>query len=176
MREVTHTTTLPFDAHTVFDWFKNLDENYIQWHPIAHQQFEWLTQKPIGEGTLFYFVENIKGHQHKITMRIAEYKEDIKLSFAMVKIQVYSKYLPIWFLTILSSLFQITLNITHQFEANTPESVTIITRQTTGSHLPVFGVLVDWVLELLVFPSQDQQSHVAEEWEYIERELASRRK
>ena len=109
-------------------------------------------------------------------MRITEYKEDIKLSFAMVKIQVYSKYLPTWFLTILSSLFRIKLNITHQFEATTPESVTIITRQTVGSHLPVFSVLVDWMLESFVLPSQDQQSHVAEEWAYMELELASRRK
>ncbi len=176
MREVTHTTTLPFDVHTVFGWFKNLDENYIQWHPVAHQKFEWLTQKPVGEGTLFYFVENIKGHQHKITMKITEYKEDVKLSFTLVKIQAHTKYLPAWFLTILSSLFRIKLYITHQFDSRTPESVTVLTRQTMGSQLPVFGVLVDWGIESFILHTLDQQSHVAEEWEYMERELASRRK
>ncbi len=175
MREITHTTTLPFSAHTVFDWFKNLDENYIKWHPVAHQNFEWLSQKPIGEGSLFYFVENIKGHQHKITMRITEYREDAKLSFDSVRIQVYSRFLPTWLMSLFISLFKIKLHITHKFESNPSEFVTTIsTYQTMGSYMPVCGTLVDWVIESFIFPSQDYQDHVAEEGEYMKQDLESK--
>jgi hypothetical protein len=44
MRGIIHKTTLPFDVHSVFGWFINLDENYIQLHPVVHKRFEWLTQ------------------------------------------------------------------------------------------------------------------------------------
>lgn len=176
MREITHTITLPFDVHTVFEWFKNLEENYIQWHPVAHQQFEWLTEKPVREGTQFSFVESIKKHQHKITARITDYKEDRRFSWASMKIQVRSKYLPPWLLTVFGFLFRVRLNVTHLFEDDTSGGVTVTTRQRVGSQLAVFGRFVDLMMDALVLNPHDHQSHVAEEWEYIKRELTCRHK
>jgi hypothetical protein len=176
MREITHTIILPFDVHTVFGWFKNLDENYIQWHPVAHQQFKWLTEKPVGEGTRFYFVESIKDHQHKITARITDYKEDRTFSWASMKIQVRSKYLPTWLLTVFGFLFRVRLIVTHLFEENISGGVTVTTHQKVGSQLAVFGGFVDRMMDALVLHPHDHQSHVAEELGYMERELARRNK
>ncbi|MBT8340897.1 MAG: hypothetical protein HKP58_06150 [Desulfatitalea sp.] len=174
MREITHTITLPFDVRTVFEWFKNLEKNYIQWHPVAHQHFEWLTEGPVREGTRFSFVERIKKHQHKITARITDYKKDEKFSWASIKIQAHSKYLPDWLLTVFCFLFRVRLNVTHLFEDGPLGGATITTRQQVGSQLAVFGRCVDFMMDALVLNPHDHQSHVAEEWEYMGRELAYR--
>lgn len=53
MRELKHKLTISTPVQSAFDWFKNFDENYVKWHPIAHQQFKWLSDKPITKGSLF---------------------------------------------------------------------------------------------------------------------------
>lgn len=84
MRILENEINLSVQVSTAFTWFKDLDKNYVKWHPPTHQDFVWLSDKPIIKSSRFCFEEDIKGHKHKMLMEISEYVENEKLFFISV--------------------------------------------------------------------------------------------
>ena len=152
---------------TAFKWFENLEKNYLRWHPNAHKEFVWLSSKPIKKGSRFYFVENIKGHKHKMLMEVSEYVENSKLSFLSIRIQVTSKIFPDQFLSLLSSLFKIKIEMNRIFQSISENSTIIHTTHKFGCHLPVINTLVEWFIDTFIFSSIDHANHMKEEGEYM---------
>ncbi len=55
----------------IWDFFKNLEKNYIDWHPDDHKKFVW-DGKPMQTGSKWYGEEMIHGHLFKLNGRIGE--------------------------------------------------------------------------------------------------------
>ncbi|MBU1052568.1 MAG: hypothetical protein KKC46_01925 [Proteobacteria bacterium] len=82
MRIINYKETIEAPVSRVFDWFMNLDENYIKWYPDSHKDFKWLSPKPIIKGSVFKLEEEFDGHVHQMIMKITEFQKDKRLSFA----------------------------------------------------------------------------------------------
>ena len=55
----------------IWDFFTNLEKNYIDWHPIDHKKFIW-TGKPMEKGSKWYAEEMVHGHLFKLKGIIGE--------------------------------------------------------------------------------------------------------
>jgi hypothetical protein len=174
MRELKHQLTIAATLSVTFDWFKNLDENYIRWHPEAHQKFEWLSGKPIRRGSIFSFEENIRGHHHKMLMQVTEYEENMRLSFSSIKIQTISVSPPLKLISFLGSLFRIKMEMTRIFESTSENTTTIYTTHKLGSKIPFIGKIVDWIIEHIIFTSKYHLEHIAEEGHYMKLNLETK--
>jgi len=169
VRELKHKQTISVPAYVVFNWFKNLDEHYIEWHPIAHRKFEWLSEKPVGTGSRFSFEENINGHEHKLLMEVIEYDENRKIAFSSIKIEGKSKLLPAWVMRFLSSIFKVRIEMKRIFEESTNSSTTIYTTHKLGAHIPIISKLVELMIDIVIFPSNDHLKHINEEGMYMKK-------
>jgi hypothetical protein len=89
MRVINHKETVEAPVSHVFDWFVNLDKNYIKWHPSTHKDFQWLSEEPVAKGSTFKFEEESDGHAHQMIMKITEFQKDQHLSFASEHIMVF---------------------------------------------------------------------------------------
>jgi hypothetical protein len=173
MRIIENELNISAPAGNAFNWFKDLDKNYLKWHPRAHKSFVWLSDKPIGEGSRFSFEENIKGHKHKMLMEVSEYVENEKLSFLSRKIEVSSNIFPDRFLSYLSSLFRIRIEMIRTFKSLSANSTKIHTIHRLGSDFPVIGALIEWFINIFIFSSKDHELHLKEEGEYMKINLES---
>lgn len=171
MRILENELNLSAPVSTAFNWFKDLDKNYLKWHPPTHKNFVWLSDKPIGKGSRFSFEENVKGNKHKMLMEVSEYIENKKLSFVSLKIQVKSDIFPDRFLTYLSSFFRIRIEMNRTFVSVSENSTKIHTIQRFGSKLPVIGTLIEWWINIFIFSSKYHELHMKEEGEYMKMNL-----
>ena len=163
MRVINHSHSIGVSSDRAFNWFTNLDKNYITWHPDSHINFQWLSGKPVKEGSTFIFEEQIRRHKHKMLMKISDFAENQRLSFSSIKIEMNSKYLPGWLISILISLFRIKLEMHRLFEAENEQLTTIRLTQKFGSQIPVIDKLVDFVTERFIFSSKSHFEHIEEE-------------
>jgi hypothetical protein len=171
MRILENELNISVPVSAAFNWFKDLDKNYLKWHPPTHKNFVWLSDKPIGKGSRFSFEENIKGNNHKMFMEVSEYIENEKLSFVSHKIQVSSDIFPDRLLTYLSSFFRIRIEINRTFESVSKNSTKILTTHRFGSNFPVIGALIEWCINIFIFSSKNHELHVKEEGEYMKMNL-----
>lgn len=153
--------SVPTDV--AFQWFKDLDKNYVNWHPPTHLKFAWLTEKPIGKDSKFYFEENINGHKHKMFMKVTEYIENEKLSFSSIKIQVISKLFPDRFMSFFSSFFRVRMEMERIFKPISETSTIIYTTHKLGCHLPIIGFLAEWFINTFIFSNKHHAEHMKEE-------------
>ncbi len=49
----------------IWNFFINLEKNYIDWHPEDHKMFKWIG-KPMESGTKWYAEEMVHGHLFKL--------------------------------------------------------------------------------------------------------------
>ena len=54
----------------IFDWFKNLDKNFTEWHP-NHKKFVKITGC-MDEGDVVYFEEQVDGKWYKIKCKVTK--------------------------------------------------------------------------------------------------------
>jgi hypothetical protein len=167
MRILENELDISTPVGKAFNWFKDLDKNYLKWHPPTHKNFVWLSDKPIAKGSRFSFEENINGNNHKMVMEVSEYIENKKLAFVSLKIQVDSNIFPARFMRSLSSFFRIRMEMNRTFESVSENSTKIHTTHRFGSNLPVIGTLIDWCINTFIFSSQDHELHMKEEGEYM---------
>ncbi|MCF8044198.1 MAG: hypothetical protein K9K65_16245 [Desulfarculaceae bacterium] len=173
MRIIEDELNISVPVSTAFNWFKDLDKNYLKWHPPTHENFVWLSDKPIGKGSRFSFEESIKGNKHKMLMEVSEYIENKKLSFVSLKIEVESDIFPDRFLTCLSSLFRIRIEMIRTFASVSENSTKIHTTHRFGSNFPVIGTLIETFINIFVFSSKNHELHMKEEGEYMKMNLES---
>ena len=171
MRILENELKLSVPISIAFTWFKDLDKNYLKWHPPTHHDFVWLSDKPIGKGSQFYFEEDIQGHNHKMLMEISEYVENVKLSFFSVRIQAKSKIVPDRFMSFLSSLFRIRIEISRTFKSVSENSTIIYTTHRFGCHIPLISKLVERFIDTFIFSSKYHENHMEEENEYMKSSL-----
>lgn len=55
----------------IWDFFYNLEGNYIDWHPEDHKLFHWIG-KPMSAGSKWYAEEMMHGHLFKLSGNIGE--------------------------------------------------------------------------------------------------------
>ena len=163
MRILNYSHTIAVSTEQVFDWFKNLDKNYIKWHPATHKYFQWLTGKPIKKGAIFRFEEQIEEHTHKMVMKVSEYIENKRLSFSSLRIYHESNYIPHWLLTAFILFFRIKMEMIRSFEEDVKNLTTIHIIHKFGSPLPVIGNLIDWITEHFIISSKKHLEHIKEE-------------
>ena len=68
---LTDTIEIKSSPEDIWSFFVNLEENYIDWHPIDHKKFVW-TGKPMEQGTRWYAEEMVHGHLFKLKGTIGE--------------------------------------------------------------------------------------------------------
>jgi hypothetical protein len=139
MRIINNELYISAPIDTVFSWFKDLDKNYFKWHPSTHQEFVWLSGKPIDKGTKFYFREDIEGHKHTLFMVFTEYVENKRLSFVSESIHVESKILPDKVMCFLGSIFKIRLEMIRKFEPVSDHETVIYTTHRLSCQLPLLN-------------------------------------
>lgn len=174
MRVLNFSHTIAVPAKQAFDWFINLDKNYIKWHPTTHKNFQWLSEKPVMKGSIFTFEEQIEDHRHKMIMTVSEFIENQRLSFLSVYIYARSKYLPHWLIAFIISILCIKMEMHRSFEEDKKNSTTIHTIHKFGSPKPVIGKIVDWVTEHFIFSSKNHLEHIGEEALNMKMDLETR--
>jgi len=55
----------------IWQFFINLEENYVDWHPTDHIKFKWIGD-PMKTGTKWYAEEKVHGHLFKLKGTIGE--------------------------------------------------------------------------------------------------------
>lgn len=55
----------------IWNFFINLEKNYVVWHPIDHKKFIW-TGKAMEQGTKWYAEEIVHGHLFKLKGKVGE--------------------------------------------------------------------------------------------------------
>ena len=171
MRILEDELKLSVPISVAFRWFKDLEKNYLKWHPPTHLDFVWLSDKPIGKGSQFYIKEDVKGHKHKMLMEVSEYVENAKLSFFSVKIQMTSKIFPDRFMSFLSSFFKIRIEMNRTFKSVSENSTIIYTTHRFGCHIPLLSKLVELFIDTFIFSSKHHENHMKEEGEYMKSNL-----
>ena len=64
----------------IWEFFVNLEKNYIDWHPEDHKKFIW-DGEPMTTGTKWYAEEIMHGHLFKLKGRIGEVIPNKKIVF-----------------------------------------------------------------------------------------------
>jgi len=68
---LTDTMEINTSPENIWNFFVNLEENYIDWHPTDHVKFEWIG-KPMETGTNWYAEEMVHGHLFKLKGKVGE--------------------------------------------------------------------------------------------------------
>ncbi len=171
MKIIENELNLLVPINIAFNWFKDLDKNYLKWHPPTHLDFLWLSDKPIEKGSKFCFEEDINGHKHTMLMEVSEYVENSRLSFASVKILVKSKYFPDWFMSFISSLFKMQLEMNRIFKSVSENSTVIYTTHKFACNLPGINRMVEWFINSFIFSNKYHENHMREENDYMRNSL-----
>jgi len=63
----------------IFDWFKNIDKHYKEWHP---DHVKWVNETGgLDEGDIVYYEEYLHGKLHKIRSKITKIEENKRIEF-----------------------------------------------------------------------------------------------
>jgi len=68
---LTDTVNINASPKQIWDFFINLENNYIAWHPHDHKKFEWAGE-PMAEGTKWYAEELVHGHLFKLKGKVGK--------------------------------------------------------------------------------------------------------
>lgn len=77
------TVRIEAPPEKVYHFFKNLESNFIKWHP-AHVHFEWTEGEPLQKGSVFQFEEWIFGELQKNKVYFTDVVPNRYLEFAPV--------------------------------------------------------------------------------------------
>lgn len=172
MRELSNKLALSVPIEQAFEWFINLDKNYIDWHPLLHIKCQWISGKPIGKNSIFIIEEkDKKGNKHKGTFIVTEYLENKRLCFLSREIRNEIKYMPSCFVNLLVWVFRIKMKMERDFISNSSFSTTIHTKHILGSEIPIIGKLVNYLIDRFLFSKKEHTIHMEEENEYMKRKL-----
>jgi hypothetical protein len=70
---ITLRDTAEIDAppEQIFEFFLHFRENYLAWHP-DHVDCRYLTDGPLGEGSIVYVEEYLHGKLHKLELHVTQ--------------------------------------------------------------------------------------------------------
>lgn len=149
MITLTHSISINAPAKKIFDFFMNLRENYRAWHP-DHTDCRYLTDGPLGQGSVIYIEENLHGKPHKLKLKIT-------------KLERYSR---IEYTTIMGAKGVFAV------EPKDERSSVFTAELHFGTRIPVISILVD--ILLIIFLSRQLKAieqHMVEEGINLKRGL-----
>lgn len=59
-------------AEKIWNFFDNLEENYLKWHPSDHVYCKWVKGKPHEVGSIAYFEQRLEGRLVKVKTKTTE--------------------------------------------------------------------------------------------------------
>ena len=63
----------------IFNWLKNLDKHYKEWHP---DHVKWINETgSLEEGDIVYYEEYLHGNLHKVRSRITKVENNNRIEF-----------------------------------------------------------------------------------------------
>ena len=66
-------------ADNIFNWLKNLDKHYKEWHP---DHVKWINETGgLSEGDIVYYEEYLHGALHKIRSKITKVEKNKRIEF-----------------------------------------------------------------------------------------------
>ena len=68
---LTDTIEINASPEAIWNFFVQLEENYVDWHPGDHVKFSWIGN-PMEKGTWWYAEEMVHGHLFKLKGTIGE--------------------------------------------------------------------------------------------------------
>lgn len=142
---------IPVQPAVVFDWFRNLVDNYREWHP-DHVNCRYIKGKPFEVGAVLYAEEFLHGRLHRLRLRLTSVEPDRAFTYRIAPA--------------LYGAFRITQT---DFGSELEAEICI------GWRLPVLGHLFDLIVQSL-FKSLliDLKSHMCEEGQNLSRLLGAR--
>ncbi|MFX0163613.1 MAG: SRPBCC family protein [Candidatus Hodarchaeota archaeon] len=79
MVTLKHSVEIKTTPDTIFEWLKNLDQHYREWHP-DHIRWINITGR-LDEGDTSYYEEYLHGKLHKIKFKITKVEENKRIEF-----------------------------------------------------------------------------------------------
>jgi len=128
-------------AKKIFDFFMGFQENFYAWHP-DHTDCRYLTDGPLGEGSVIYIEEKLHGKPHKLKMKIT-------------KLERYSR---MEYTTIMGTKGVFSI------EPKNDRSSIFTAELNFGTKIPVISILVDLFMKtFLSQPLEGIKKHMVEE-------------
>jgi len=69
---LTHSIKINASPEKIWDFFVNLEQNYVRWHPEDHVVFRWTRGTPMETGARWYAEEAVKRKTYKLKGTIGE--------------------------------------------------------------------------------------------------------
>jgi len=63
----------------IWDFFKNIEQNYTKWHPKDHVFFNWVKGKPLEVGSKFDSKETVDGNKVRIKGTLLRWVQNLIL-------------------------------------------------------------------------------------------------
>jgi len=124
----------------VYDWFRNLVDNYKEWHP-DHVSCRYVRGKPMQVGSVLYVEEYLHGRLHKLRFKLTSIEPDRLFRYRIAPG--------------LSGGFRIT---------PTKSGARLEAKVCVGWKLPIIGPIVDFVVtKLFEAELSDLRAHMREE-------------
>ena len=79
MVTLKHSIEIKTTPDKIFEWLKNLDQHYREWHP-DHIRWINITGR-LDEGDTSYYEEYLHGKLHKIKFKITKVEENKRIEF-----------------------------------------------------------------------------------------------
>jgi hypothetical protein len=78
------TIEIKTSPESIFNWFVQLDRNYLAWHSRDHLKFEYINGKQPREGSFFYFEEYVGKLVVKTKCKITKMEQDHLIEYTAV--------------------------------------------------------------------------------------------
>lgn len=156
MIEVSDEISIGAPSSAIVNWFENLPDNYVAWHPGDHVRAVVRTSRAkslLDVGTELYSEERIGNWNLKILYRIDQVDED--------------RYIH-W----VAGFPYRLLNVRGDFSLQDHDDGTLFRARIRIGWSSVIGKLVDAVIHLL-FPVEQLHQHVRQEGIYLKQEVES---
>jgi hypothetical protein len=76
-----HSIEINTTPKKIWDFFKNIEENYTKWHPKDHLKFKWISGKPLDLGSSLYSEQYVFGKIQKYNGYISDVTHNKRIAF-----------------------------------------------------------------------------------------------
>ena len=87
---VKSSTEIKTTPEEIWNFFKNIEENYKMWHPKDHVYFHWIKGTPLEVGSKFDSEEAVDGHKVRIKGTCIESEKNKIIVFKPTELRRYN--------------------------------------------------------------------------------------
>ena len=81
---LSHSIEIKTSPEKIWDFFKNIEQNYTTWHSDDHVKFHWTKGKSLNEGSTIYSEQYVMGKITKYKGMVAEIIPNRKITFKFI--------------------------------------------------------------------------------------------